>query len=259
MDRSALQLLLQQVQKGSLSVQRALDQLQTLPYENLGFAKIDHHRTLRHGVPEAILCEGKTEAQIIAIAKGLMKKKVPVLATRANPNIARALKRISRRAVYEKDARMVVIQSNAPQPQGDVLIITAGTADIPVAEEARVTASVMGSAVETLFDVGVAGVHRLLDHLDRIQRARVLIVVAGMDGVLPSVVGGLVKTPLIAVPTSQGYGANFGGVAPLLTMLNACSGGIGVVNIDNGFGAGHLAHRINLLTDLTKPSRVRPR
>ncbi len=259
MDRSALQLLLQQVQKGSLSVQRALDQLQTLPYENLGFAKIDHHRTLRHGVPEAILCEGKTEAQIIAIAKGLMKKKVPVLATRANPTIARALKRISRRAVYEKDARMVVIQSTVPQPQGDVLIITAGTADIPVAEEARVTASVMGSAVETLFDVGVAGMHRLLDHLERIQRARVLIVVAGMDGVLPSVVGGLVKTPLIAVPTSQGYGANFGGVAPLLTMLNACSGGIGVMNIDNGFGAGHLAHRINLLTDLTKPSRVRPR
>ncbi len=259
MDRSTLQLLLQQVQKGSLSVQRALDQLQTLPYENLGFAKIDHHRTLRQGVPEAILCEGKTEAQIIAIAKGLMKKKVPVLATRANPNIARALKRISRRAVYEKDARMVVIQSTIPQPQGDVLIITAGTADIPVAEEARVTASVMGSAVETLFDVGVAGIHRLLDHMDRIQRARVLIVVAGMDGILPSVVGGLVKTPLIAVPTSQGYGANFGGVAPLLTMLNACSGGIGVVNIDNGFGAGHLAHRINLLTDLTKPSRVRPR
>jgi len=252
-------LLLQQVQKGSLSVQRALDQLQTLPYENLGFAKIDHHRTLRHGVPEAILCEGKTEAQIIAIAKGLMKKKVPVLATRANPTIARALKRISRRAVYEKDARMVVIQSNAPQPQGDVLIVTAGTADIPVAEEARVTACVMGSAVEMLFDVGVAGVHRLLDHLDRIQRARVLIVVAGMDGVLPSVVGGLVKTPLIAVPTSQGYGANFGGVAPLLTMLNACSGGIGVVNIDNGFGAGHLAHRINFLTGLPKPNRVHPR
>ncbi len=259
MDRSALQLLLQQVQKGSLSVQRALDQLQTLPYENLGFAKIDHHRTLRHGVPEAILCEGKTEAQIIAIAKGLMKKKVPVLATRANPTIARALKRISRRAVYEKDARMVVIQSTVPQPQGDVLIITAGTADIPVAEEARVTASVMGSAVETLFDVGVAGIHRLLDHMDRIQRARVLIVVAGMDGILPSVVGGLVKTPLIAVPTSQGYGANFGGVAPLLTMLNACSGGIGVVNIDNGFGAGHLAHRINLLTELPKPRPLRLR
>ncbi len=259
MDRSVLQLLLRQVQKGSLSVQHALDQLQTLPYENLGFAKIDHHRMLRQGVPETIFCEGKSEAQIVAIAKGLMKKKVPVLATRATPSIARALKRVSRRAVHEKEARMVVIQSTIPQPQGDVLIITAGTADIPVAEEARVTASVMGSAVETLFDVGVAGVHRLLDHVDRLQRARVLIVVAGMDGVLPSVVGGLVKTPLIAVPTSQGYGANFGGVAPLLTMLNACSGGIGVVNIDNGFGAGHLAHRINFLPALPKPKRLRPR
>ena len=259
MDRSVLQSLLRQVQKGSLSVQSALDQLQTFPYENLGFAKIDHHRMLRQGVPEAIFCEGKSEAQIVAIAKGLMKKKVPVLATRATPSIARALKRVSRRAVYEKEARMVVIQSTTLQPQGDVLIITAGTADIPVAEEARVTASVMGSAVETLFDVGVAGVHRLLDHVDRLQRARVLIVVAGMDGVLPSVVGGLVKTPLIAVPTSQGYGANFGGVAPLLTMLNACSGGIGVVNIDNGFGAGHLAHRINFLPALPKPKRLRPR
>ena len=247
MYRSTLQLLLQHVQDGTLSVEHALDQLHTLPYENLGFAKIDHHRTLRQGVPEAIFCEGKTEAQIIAVAKGLIKKKVPVLATRATPTIARALKRVNRRAVYEQDARMVVIQTATSHPQGDVLIITAGTSDIPVAEEARVTARVMGSSVETLFDVGVAGLHRLLDHLDRIQRAHVLIVVAGMDGVLPSVVGGLVKTPLIAVPTSQGYGANFGGLAPLLTMLNACSGGIGVVNIDNGFGAGHLAHRINLL------------
>ena len=247
MDSATIKNLLQQVQQGTLSVPKALDQLQTLPYENLRFAKVDHHRSLRQGVPEAILCEGKTEAQIIAIAKGLLKNKVPVLATRANPSIARALKRVSRRAVYEEDARMVVIQSTLPKPQGDVLIITAGTSDIPVAEEARVTASVMGSAVETLFDVGVAGMHRLLDHLDRLQRARVLIVIAGMDGVLPTVVGGLVKTPLIAVPTSRGYGANFGGVAPLLTMLNACSGGIGVMNIDNGFGAGHLAHRINVL------------
>jgi NCAIR mutase (PurE)-related protein len=261
MDRSALELLLQQVQKGSLSVPRALNQLQTLPYENLGFAKIDHHRTLRQGVPETIFCEGKSEAQIVAIAKGIMNKKVPVLATRATPIIAKALKRVSRRAVYEQEARIVVIPSTTSQqqPQGDVLIITAGTADIPVAEEARVTASVMGSAVETLFDVGVAGMHRLLDHVDRLQRARVLIVVAGMDGVLPSVVGGLVKTPLIAVPTSQGYGASFGGVAPLLTMLNACSGGIGVMNIDNGFGAGHLAHRINCLPALPKPKAKRSR
>ena len=247
MDPTNLKALLQQVQKGSLSVQRALAQLHTLPYENLSFAKIDHHRSLRQGIPEAILCEGKTETQVLAIAKGLMKKKVPVLATRVSPKLARALKRVSQHAVYEKDARMVVIQTKVPRLQGDVLIITAGTADIPVAEEARVTATTMGSAVETLFDVGVAGMHRLLDHIDRLQKARVLIVVAGMDGVLPTVVGGLVKTPIVAVPTSQGYGANFGGVAPLLTMLNACSGGIGVVNIDNGFGAGHLAHRINLL------------
>ena len=144
----------------------------------------------------------------------------------------------------------MVIQPSAPSPlQGDVVIVTAGTADIPVAEEAKVTAMTLGSAVETIFDVGVAGVHRLFDQVDRLQRARVVIVVAGMDGVLPSVVAGLVQTPLIAVPTSQGYGANFGGLAPLLTMLNTCSGGIGVVNIDNGFGAGHLAHRINTLAD----------
>ncbi len=259
MDPLALKQLLQHVQQGTLSVPKALDQLRTLPYENLGFAKVDHHRTLRQGVPEAILCEGKTEAQILAIAKGLLKHKVPVLATRVTPDIARALKRVSRRAVYEKEARMVVIQSTIPIPQGDVVIVTAGTSDIPVAEEARVTASTMGSAVETLFDVGVAGMHRLLDHLDRLQRARVLIVIAGMDGVLPSVVGGLVKTPLIAVPTSRGYGANFGGVAPLLTMLNACSGGIGVMNIDNGFGAGHLAHRINVLPALSPPKRPRRR
>jgi len=260
MDSSTIKQLLQQVQNGSLSVPKALDQLETLPYENLGFAKVDHHRSLRQGAPEAVLCEGKTEAQITAIAKGILKNKVPVLATRATPSIARALKRVNRRAVHEKEARMVVIQSTIPKPQGDVLIITAGTSDIPVAEEARVTASVMGSAVETLFDVGVAGMHRLLDHLDRLQRARVLIVVAGMDGVLPTVVGGLVKTPLIAVPTSRGYGANFGGVAPLLTMLNACSGGIGVVNIDNGFGAGHLAHRINVLPGLSpRPKRLCPR
>ncbi len=260
MNSSAIKQLLQQVQEGTLSVPKALDQLRTLPYENLGFAKVDHHRTLRQGVPEAILCEGKTEAQIIAIAKGLLKHKVTVLATRANPGIARALQRVSRRAVYEEDARIVVIQSTIPKPQGDVLILTAGTSDIPVAEEARVTASALGSAVETLFDVGVAGMHRLLDHFDRLHRARVLIVVAGMDGVLPSVVGGLVNTPLIAVPTSQGYGTNFGGVAPLLTMLNACSGGIGVVNIDNGFGAGHLAHRINVLPGLSPQRKsLRPR
>lgn len=249
MNPYSLQMLLESVQNGTVSIQDALGQLRMLPYENLGFAKVDHHRSLRQGAPEAILCEGKTEAQIVGIARKLIKQKVTVLATRIDAKTARKLKRISRRAVYNKAARTVVIQLNSLKPQGDILIVTAGTADIPVAEEVKVTASAMGSAVETLFDVGVAGVHRLLDSLDRIQRARVVVVVAGMDGVLPSVIAGLVKKPIIAVPTSIGYGAHWGGIAPLLTMLNACSGGIGVVNIDNGFGAGHLAHRINILSD----------
>ena len=250
MDPSDLHALLTSVQNGSVSVEHALRQLRLLPYENLGFAKVDTHRALRHGAPEAILCEGKTQAQILKIARGLLKHKVPVLATRADDTIARALKRLSRKAVYHRDARIIVIPSTPPKPlRGDIVIVTAGTADIPVAEEAKVTAMTLGSAVDTLFDVGVAGVHRLFDHVDRLHRARVVIVVAGMDGVLPTVVGGLVHTPVIAVPTSRGYGAHLGGLAPLLTMLNACSAGIGVVNIDNGFGAGHLAHRINTLAD----------
>jgi hypothetical protein len=170
-----------------------------------------------------------------------------LLATRASADVARALKRLDRRAQYHALARTVVVCRRRPVLKGDILILTAGTADVPVAEEARVTAEVMGSRTETLYDVGVAGIHRVLSRHDRIRRARVLIVVAGMDGVLPSVVGGLVERPVIAVPTSRGYGANWGGLAPLLTMLNACAAGIGVMNIDNGFGAGVLAHRINLL------------
>ncbi len=248
MDPSTLHTLLSSVRKGSVSVEHAIRQLHTLPYADLGFAKVDHHRAIRHGAPEAIFCEGKTRAQILKIARRLLADNVPVLATRADAGTARAMKGVSRHAVYHRTARIVVIPSTPPRPlRGDIVIVTAGTADIPVAEEARVTAMTLGSAVDTLFDVGVAGVHRLFDQVDRLQQARVVIVVAGMDGVLPSVVGGLVSTPLLAVPTSQGYGAHFGGLAPLLTMLNTCSGGIGVVNIDNGFGAGHLAHRINAL------------
>ncbi|MYF25609.1 MAG: nickel pincer cofactor biosynthesis protein LarB, partial [Nitrospira sp. SB0678_bin_10] len=193
MHPSVLESLLQSVQDGSTSIAKALEQLRTLPYEDLGFAKLDHHRTLRHGAPEVILCEGKTEKQIVALTRGLLKHKHPVLATRADAAVARALKRVSRRAVYHQAARVVVIQPAAPSPlQGDIVIVTAGTADIPVAEEAKVTAMTLGSAVETIFDVGVAGVHRLFDQVDRLQRARVVIVVAGMDGVLPSVVAGLV-------------------------------------------------------------------
>jgi hypothetical protein len=162
-------------------------------------------------------------------------------------DVAKALKKLDRRAQYHELARAVVVQPKKPAPAGDILIITAGTADVPVAEEARVTAEVMGSRVDTLYDVGVAGIHRVLGRHERIRRARVLVVVAGMDGVLPSVVGGLVDRPVIAVPTSRGYGASFGGLAALLTMLNSCAAGIGVMNIDNGFGAGVLAHRINIL------------
>jgi hypothetical protein len=247
MTRERLEKLLRELQAGRLSRSTALDRLRTLPYEDLGFASVDHHRSLRQGFPEVIFCEGKTRAQVLAIAHGLLKKGGPLLATRATADVAKALKKLDRRAQYHELARAVVVQPKKPTPAGDILIITAGTADVPVAEEARVTAEVMGSRVDTLYDVGVAGIHRVLGRHERIRRARVLVVVAGMDGVLPSVVGGLVDRPVIAVPTSRGYGASFGGLAALLTMLNSCAAGVGVMNIDNGFGAGVLAHRINTL------------
>jgi NCAIR mutase (PurE)-related protein len=247
MTRERLEKLLRDLQAGRLSRSTALDRLRTFPFEDLGFASVDHHRSLRQGFPEVIFCEGKTRAQVVAIARGLLKKGGPLLATRATAEVAKALKRLDRRARYHELARAVVVQPKKPVPVGDILIITAGTADVPVAEETRVTAEVMGSRVETLYDVGVAGIHRVLGRHDRIRRARVLVVVAGMDGVLPSVVGGLVDRPVIAVPTSRGYGASFGGLAALLTMLNSCAAGVGVMNIDNGFGAGVLAHRINVL------------
>ncbi len=247
MTRERLEKLLRDLQAGRLSRSTALDRLRTLPYEDLGFASVDHHRSLRQGFPEVIFCEGKTRAQVVAIARGLLKKGGPLLATRVTADVAKALKKLDRRAQYHELARTVVVQPKKPPLTGDVLIVTAGTADVPVAEEARVTAEVMGSRVETLYDVGVAGIHRVLDRHERIRRARVLVVVAGMDGVLPSVVGGLVDRPVIAVPTSRGYGASCGGLAALLTMLNSCAAGVGVMNIDNGFGAGVLAHRINRL------------
>ncbi|MCZ6801224.1 MAG: nickel pincer cofactor biosynthesis protein LarB [Nitrospirae bacterium] len=246
MNQKSLTALLKDVQKGKVSVEVALNRLRTLPYENLGYATIDHHRSVRQGFPEVILCEGKTVAQIQGISKKLLAKKVSVLATRANADVARALQRISTRTVYHKLARVAVIQRTPVKLRGDIVIVTAGTSDINVAEEAKVTAEAMGSQVQTFYDIGVAGLHRLLDKITRLREARVIIVVAGMDGALPSVVSGLVDRPIIAVPTSRGYGANFGGIAPLLTMLNTCAAGIGVVNIDNGFGAACLAHRINV-------------
>ena len=247
MDSARLKRLLRNLQSGTVGLAAAVERLRTLPYEDLGFASVDHHRSIRQGFPEVVFCEGKTRAQIVAIARDLLKKGGPLLATRVEPDVAAALGRLDRRAVYHDLARVVVIQRRKPELRGDILVVTAGTADIPVAEEAKVTAEVMGSRVESLYDVGVAGIHRVLGQQDRLLRARVLVVVAGMDGVLPSVVGGLVDRPVVAVPTSRGYGASFGGLAALLTMLNSCASGVGVMNIDNGFGAGCLAHRINML------------
>lgn len=247
MNPNSVQKLLREVQAGRVSIDQAVRRLATLPFADLGFASVDHHRALRQGFPEVIFCEGKTQHQVVSIAKELLAHGGPLLATRAGPEIGRALKRLDRRAVYHAEARTVTVQGPARSRTGHVLIVTAGTADVAVAEEARVTADVMGSRVETLYDVGVAGLHRLLGRAERLRQTRVVIVAAGMDGVLPSVVGGLVDCPVIAVPTSRGYGASFGGLAALLTMLNSCAAGVGVMNIDNGFGAGVLAHRINIL------------
>jgi NCAIR mutase (PurE)-related protein len=246
MSPEKLEQLLRKVRLGQTTVDQALQRLRSLPFEDLGFASLDHHRSLRQGFPEVVLCEGKTTAQVVAIARSFIKKRGPFLATRAEPAVARAICRLDRRARYHADARIVAIAPPSQKRQGHVLIVTAGTADVPVAEEARVTAEIMGSYVERLYDVGVAGLHRLLGKKERLFDARVIIVAAGMDGVLPSVVGGLVECPVVAVPTSRGYGASFGGLAALLTMLNSCAAGVGVMNIDNGFGAGCLAHRINM-------------
>jgi len=252
MSPEGIEQLLKGVRAGQITVADAVQRLRTLPFEDLGFASLDHHRSLRQGFPEVLLCEGKTAKQSVAIARALIKKGGPFLATRAEPAVAKAIMKLDRRARYHADARIVAIDSKRARRAGHILILTAGTADVPVAEEARVTAEVMGSYVETLYDVGVAGLHRLLGRKDRLFEARVAIVVAGMDGVLPSVVGGLVDCPVVAVPTSRGYGASFGGLAALLTMLNSCAAGVGVMNIDNGFGAGCLAHRINLMGDSSR-------
>ncbi len=247
MSPEQLERLLRQVRQGRVTIEQALQRLRSLPFENLGFASPDHHRSLRQGFPEVVLCEGKTLAQILALTRSLVKHGGPFLATRAEPSTGRAIRRLVPRARYYPDARVVAVPPRPWTKRGHVLVITAGTVDIPVAEEARITAEVMGSRVDRLYDVGVAGLHRLLDRKERLFDAKVIVVVAGMDGVLPSVVGGLVSCPVIAVPTSRGYGASFGGLSALLTMLNSCAAGVGVMNIDNGFGAGCLAHRINTL------------
>src|SRR5512140_576648 len=240
--------LFQQVRQGQLSPDDAVDRLRHLPFEDLGFAKVDHHRALRNGMPEIILGEGKTTAQVAGIFSRLAKHRGNVLATRATEKQFQAVKKKIRGAEYRELARAIVLQKDPTKyGKGVIAVVSAGTSDIPVAEEAVVTAELMGNEVEHLYDVGVAGIHRLLANRDVISRARVLIVCAGMEGALPSVVGGMAGVPVIAVPTSVGYGASFNGLAALLGMLNSCASNVTVVNIDNGFGAGFVASTINRL------------
>jgi len=249
MNENQLRELLDAVRASRVSVDDAVSSLNRLPFEDLGHARLDLHRSLRNGFPEVVFCLGKRTEQIVEIMTRLARGEDPVLATRASPDVFEAVKQDLPEAEYNELGRTIVFQRKPLAKRGGkILVISAGTADIPVAEEAAVTADVMGNPVDRLYDVGVAGLHRLLADLERVQSAAVLIVVAGMEGALPSVVGGLVRHPVIAVPTSVGYGASFGGVAALLGMLNSCASGVTVVNIDNGFGAGYAASLMNCLT-----------
>lgn len=246
MNVDKLRQLLAKVKAGNLEVEEALNQLRFLPYEDIGFAKVDHHRLMRRGFAEVILCRGKTVEQVVAIVERMLPSGATILATKARPEMFDAVKRIAPAARYHRLADLMVIGEPAARvSEGYVLVITAGTADIAVAEEAAITAETMGNGVERVYDVGVAGLHRLLDCKDKLLGANVIVAVAGMEGALASVVSGMVDKPVIAVPTSVGYGASFGGLAALLGMLNTCSPGMAVVNIDNGFGAGYLASMIN--------------
>lgn len=249
MQTDKIKTILEQVQAGQTDVDAALAELRSLPYENLdGFATLDHHRSLRNGFPEVVFAQGKSPEQVSAIARRLMEHNDRVLVTRVDPAMAEVVRTELPELTYHALPRLLVLDRfEQMEKRPGILVITAGTADLPVAEEAAITAELMGNSVERLFDVGVAGIHRLLGQVERLWQARVIIVVAGMDGALPGVVGGLVSVPVIAVPTSVGYGASFNGLAALLTMLNSCASGVGVVNIDNGFGAGVLASNINQL------------
>ncbi len=249
MNSKDLKKLLNDLHKQKLTPHQAIKKLETLPFEDMGFAKVDHHRELRNGMPEVIYCQGKTVAQIKKIIQSMNRAGHSVLATKLPKETFRKLKSfLPKISEYNETAQTLVIEKiKSKKKNGLITIITAGTADIPIAEEASVTARILGSDTETLFDVGVAGIHRLFNNLEQIRKARVVVVVAGMEGALASVVGGLVDKPIIAVPTSIGYGTSFGGISALLTMLNSCATGIAVVNIDNGFGAGCMAHRINIL------------
>ncbi len=248
MNAEAIRKIFEEVRKGKLSPDEAVQRLRHLPFEDLGFAKVDHHRALRAGMPEVILGEGKTPAQVAQIFSRLAKHGGNILATRTNPQQFAAVKKKAPKAEYRELARAVVLRRERKKyGKGIIAVVSAGTSDIPVAEEAVVTAELMGNDVERLYDVGVAGIHRLLANRGALTRARVVVVCAGMEGALPSVVGGLIGVPVIAVPTSVGYGAAFKGLAALLGMMNSCASNVSVVNIDNGFGAGYVASLINRL------------
>ena len=251
MNEKSIRDLLIGIKENEISVDAGLDKLKNLPFEDLGYAKIDHHRQLRQGFPEVIYSAGKTTEQIVAIVEKLVEgTDNNILATRAGFDVYEAVAARVSGVEYYDIARLIVIRRGEQEKRGNILVVSAGTSDLPVAEEAAITAESMGNHVERLYDTGVAGIHRLLSQKDELMAARVIIVVAGMEGALVSVVGGLVDKPVIAVPTSVGYGASFGGLAALLAMLNSCASGVSVVNIDNGFGAGYQASLINKLGEV---------
>jgi len=250
MEKEEIKSILEQFKSGQMEIKEVLDKLKHFPYDDLGFAKIDSQRQLRKGFPEVIFCQGKTIEQIIKIAKRIKETGGKIVATRSTPEVYQEIRKIIPEVTYFKEARIVAVEEKKKVSSKYILVVSGGTADIPVAEEAAVIAELMGNRVERLYDVGVAGLHRLLTNSKKMLAANVLIVVAGMEGALPSVVGGLVDKPIIAVPTSIGYGANFQGFSALLTMLNSCAPGLAVVNIDNGFGAGYMASLINHLNEV---------
>ncbi|GAB6179836.1 nickel pincer cofactor biosynthesis protein LarB [Desulfotomaculum defluvii] len=246
MDQHEIKHILSQVREGTLSIDNALATLKNLPYEDLGFVKVDHHRSLRRGFPEVVYCAGKTVEQVQKIMETLAARSASnILGTRASLEMYQAVQRVVPDAKYDSIARLITVTRGEQKRIGNVLVACAGTSDLPVAEEAAITADLMGARVDRLYDAGVAGIHRLLMNRDKLDAAKVIVVVAGMEGALASVIGGLVDKPVIAVPTSVGYGASFNGLAALLAMLNSCSSGVTVVNIDNGFGAGYAAAMIN--------------
>jgi len=246
-DRDKIHALLEKVRAGSMDIETAMAAFRTLPYEDLGFAMVDSHRALRKGFPEVIFCQNKTREQVVGIIDSLSQDHKTILATRADVEMFEAVNKKYPEAKYHRQGRIIQIgETPKARTKKSILVITAGTSDITVAEEAVVTAEAMGNIVEKIYDAGVAGIHRLFGRVEKIIGANVIVVVAGMDGALPSIIGGLVDRPVIAVPTSVGYGASFNGLSALLTMLNSCAPGVSVVNIDNGFGAGYIAAMINL-------------